>query len=202
VTPRFIPALFAVSALALGMAACSEPSTPAAQATDVADVAPASTPVDVMPQADDGAKNYVEKAALTDMFEIESSRIALERSKVQPVKDFAQMMIDNHTKTSVEVMPLATSAGVAPPTALDADHMKKLDDLRNAKDQDFDDVYIDQQTEAHENALSLHKDFANNGRDAGLQQFAAKTAPVVDAHLVMIKALDKSPADDVTKPTN
>jgi hypothetical protein len=29
--------------------------------------------------------------------------------------------------------------------------------------------------------------------------FAAKTAPVVDEHLTKVKALDKGPADDVTK---
>ena len=40
------------------------------------------------------------------------------------------------------------------------------------------------------------------GKDAALQAFAAKLAPEVDKHLLAIKALDKSPADDVTKPTN
>jgi putative membrane protein len=88
------------------------------------------------------------------------------------------------------------------PTALDNDHSAKLDELRNASLQDFDDKYIDQQTAAHSAALDLHKDYANNGKDAALQAFAAKTAPAVDAHLVAVKALDKSPADDVTKPTN
>jgi putative membrane protein len=148
---------------------------------------------------DDGVKNFVEKIALSDMYEIEASKIALERSKVQPVKDYAQMMIDAHTATSAELKPLAASSMVTPPSALDNDHMAKLDDLRKATVEDFDDKYIDQQTDAHENALNTLKDFANNGKDAGLQAFAAKTAPAVDAHLQQVKALDKSPADDVTK---
>ena len=38
-----------------------------------------------------------------------------------------------------------------------------------------------------------------HGKDAGLQAFATKTAPAVDAHLQQVKALDKSPADDITK---
>lgn len=195
---NFKLSLFAAAALSLGLVACS-PENPAAEATittpETTETAAAATP-------DDGTKNFVEKAALSDMFEIEASKIALERSKVQPVKDFAQMMVDMHGATTAELGPLASAAGVAPPTALDNDHTAKLDELKNAKVEDFDDKYIDQQTEAHENALNLMKDYANNGKDTGIQAFAAKTAPAVDQHLLAVKALDKSPADDVTKKTN
>jgi len=197
-----IPMLLAASALALGFAACS-PENPASEATSTGEVAlDNNTTVDTA-QVDDGVKNFVEKVALSDMYEIEASKIALERSKVQPVKDYAQMMIDAHTATTAELTPLASAASVAPPSALDNDHTAKLEDLRNASVEDFDDKYIDQQTDAHENALNLLKDFAMNGKDAGLQAFAAKTALAVDAHLQQVKALDKSPADDVTKaPVN
>jgi putative membrane protein len=194
--------LLAASALALGFAACS-PENPASEATSTGEVAlDNNTTVDTA-QVDDGVKNFVEKVALSDMYEIEASKIALERSKVQPVKDYAQMMIDAHTATTAELTPLASAASVASPSALDNDHTAKLEDLRNASIEDFDDKYIDQQTDAHENALNLLKDFAMNGKDAGLQAFAAKTALAVDAHLQQVKALDKSPADDMTKaPVN
>lgn len=190
--------LLAASAMALGFAACS-PENPASEATSTGEVALDGNTTTDTANVDAGVKNFVEKVAISDMYEIEASKIALERSKVQPVKDYAQMMIDAHTATTNELLPLASAAMVAPPTALDNDHMGKLDELRNASVEDFDDKYIDQQTDAHENALNLLKDFAANGKDAGLQAFASKTAPAVDQHLQQVKALDKSPADDVTK---
>lgn len=193
-----LPMLLAASALALGIAACA-PENPAAEAKSTGEVAvDGNTTVDTA-NVDSGVKNFVENVALSDMYEVEASKIALERSQVQAVKDYAQMMVDAHTATTAELKPLAAAASVAPPTALDNDHMNKLEDLRKASVQDFDDKYIDQQTDAHENALNLLKDFASNGKDAGLQAFATKTAPAVDAHLQQVKALDKSPADDVTK---
>ncbi|RYZ03925.1 MAG: DUF4142 domain-containing protein [Alphaproteobacteria bacterium] len=193
-----LPMLLAASALALGIAACA-PENPAAEAKSTGEVAvDGNTTVDTA-NVDFGVKNFVEKVALSDMYEVEASKIALERSQVQAVKDYAQMMVDAHTATTAELKPLAAAASVAPPTALDNDHMNKLEDLRKASVEDFDDKYIDQQTDAHENALNLLKDFASNGKDAGLQAFATKTAPAVDAHLQQVKALDKSPADDVTK---
>ncbi|MDP3736291.1 MAG: DUF4142 domain-containing protein [Hyphomonadaceae bacterium] len=198
--PHHLRLTFLAATAALAFAACS-PENPASEATTT----PVTTPdgsTTIVAEADGATKNYVEKATIGDMFEIEASKIALDRSKVQPVKDFAQMMIDAHTATSREMSGLATAAGVMAPSALDNDHTAKLEELRTASLQDFDDKYIDQQTAAHSAALDLYKDYANNGKDAALQAFAAKVAPTIDSHLLAVKALDKSPADDVTKPTN
>lgn len=190
--------LLAASTLALGIAACA-PENPAAEAKSAGEVAVDGNKTVDTYNIDAGVKNFVEKASLSDMYEIEASKIALERSQVQAIKNYAQMMVDSHIATSAELKPLATAASVIPPTALDNDHMNKLEDLRKASAEDFDDKYIDQQTDAHENALNLLKDFAANGKDAGLVAFATKTALAVDTHLQQARALDKSDADDITK---
>jgi putative membrane protein len=189
--------LLAASVLALGFAACS-PENPASEAvpTDTAaldDTTMTDTAVDA------GVTNFVEKASLSNMYEVEAAKIALERSQVQAVKDFAQAMHDGHSASMTELSSLSTAAMVAPPTALDNHFTGKLEELRNASVEDFDDKYIDQQTEAHENTLNLLKDFSSNGKDAGLQAFATKMIPTVEGHLTQVKALDESDADDVTE---
>lgn len=189
--------LLASSVLALGIAACSGPENPAATATPTET---ASVDGTVTPAAVDASTTaFVEKAAIGNMFEVEASKIALERSKVQSVKDFAQMMIDAHTAALGELGPLSTTAMVTAPTQLDNDHAGKLEELRTAEVQDFDDKYIDQQTAAHNDALNLMKDYSTNGTDAGLRAFATKMAPDVQSHLDKVKALDAGPADDITK---
>ena len=188
--------MLAASALALGFAACA-PENPAAEAVP-ADTAALDGTTPTETAVDSGVTNFVEKASLANMYGIEAGKIALERSQVQPVKDFARMMVDGHTAGLAELTTLSTAAMVTPPSALDNDHMGKLDALRKASVEDFDDVYIDQQTGAHENTLNLMKDFASNGKDQGLQAFASKMAPTVEQHLTTVKALDESDADDVT----
>ena len=193
-----IPLFMAASALALGLVACG-PENPAAEARNATEVAIDENSTVVTTEVDAGVINFVEKATLSDMYEIEAAKIALERSQVQAVKDYAQAMLDGHTASSNELKPLATAALVTQPTDLDNGFTSQLEQLRTAKAEDFDDNYIDQQTEAHENTLSLLKDFSANGKDAGLQRFATKMAPIVEAHLTQVRALDDSPADDVTK---
>jgi putative membrane protein len=188
--------LLAASVMAVATAACSGPENTAAQA--VPTETPMSGPAETA-AIDAGTTDFVEKASQSNMFEIEASKLALERSKVQPVKDFAQMLVDAHTTALGELQSLSTAAMVTAPTALNNDMTAKLEALRSAKVEDFDDVYIDQQTEVHESSLNLVKDYALNGKDAGLAAFAAKMAPTVDTHLTAVRALDKSPADDVTK---
>ena len=190
--------VLAASVLALGFAACA-PENPAAEAAP-ADTAALDGTTPTETAVDAGVTNFVEKASLANMYEIEAGKIALKRSQVQPVKDFARMMIDGHTVGLAELTTLSTAAMVTPPSALDNDHMSKLDALRKASVEDFVDVYIDQQTGAHENTLNLMKDFASKGKDPRLQAFASKMAPTVEQHLTTVKALDKSDADDVTDP--
>ena len=199
VTQAKIPLFIAASALALGLVACG-PENPASEARNATEIALDDNTVVATEAVDSGVINFVEKASLSDMYEIEAAKLALDRTKVQSIKDYAQAMLDAHTASSTELKPLAAGALVTPPTQLDNHFTGQLEQLRNASVEDFDDRYLDQQTEAHENTLNLMRDFASNGKDPNLQAFARKMAPIVEAHLTQAKALDDSPADDVTQP--
>ena len=63
--------------------------TTAAVENATADVTGSTAPADAT-----AASGYATNAALGDMFEIESSRLAVEKAKSPEVKKFAQMMID------------------------------------------------------------------------------------------------------------
>lgn len=193
----------------LALAACGDadnaPTDADTAATTTTADATATTDTATAPAADTAAMpdtntapGYATTAALSDMYEIESSRLALEKARSPEVKNFAQMMIDGHTKTTAELKSLVTSAGVTvtPPSALDPRRQGMLDELRQASATDFDTAYLDQQTSAHGEALNLHQGYAQNGDNAQLKAFAAKTAPVVQGHLDMVKKLDEAGADE------
>ncbi len=135
---------------------------------------------------------YVRNAALGDMYEREASRIALEKSKSAAVKKFAQQMITDHTATTAEVKKIIASDKLAlsPPATLDDRRQGFIDNLRSAPAADFDKVYLDQQTAAHKEALTLHKSYVDDGDNASLKAFATKTAPKVQMHLDMVEKLD------------
>ncbi len=133
-------------------------------------------------------QEFAMMAAQSNMLEIESSKLALEKSKDATVQAFAQKMIDDHTKAGQEMKAAASADNVSDvPAKLDADHQAKLDELKNATADNFDSAYGQMQREAHEQAVQL---FSQYSRQKGaLADFAGKTLPALQGHLEMAKAL-------------
>src|ERR1700684_866354 len=82
--------------------------------------------------------DFVKEVAISDMFEIDSSKLAQDKGTA-PEKTFASQMITDHTKTSTELKGLVTSGKVKAevPTALDSSHQSKLDKLKGESGKDF-----------------------------------------------------------------
>lgn len=136
------------------------------------------------------AQGFVDAAAMGDMYEIKAAQIAETRATSPGVKAFAKMMIKDHTKTTGELKAiLAKNTDLKAPTDLDQRRTGLLDNLRSAQAKDFDHTYADQQVAAHQEMLTLMKGYGDNGDNAQLKAFAAKTTPVVQMHLDKAKAL-------------
>jgi putative membrane protein len=135
--------------------------------------------------------DFVREAAIGDIFEIESSKLAVEKAD-QATKDFATQMIADHTKTSKELQSIVASDPNVPiPDALDGGHQSELDKLRTLNGGDFIKSYYDEQVSAHKAAVSLFERYAKSGDSAKLKSWAATTLPTLQHHLAMAQALDE-----------
>ncbi|GAA3065679.1 DUF4142 domain-containing protein [Rhizobium viscosum] len=136
--------------------------------------------------------DFVLEAASSDMFEIESSRLALERAD-DHTKAFAQQMVTDHQKTSEELKGLISSGKIQAtvPTAMSSSHQSMLDDLKKLQGDDFVKKYHADQQDVHEDAVDLFKRYGEEGENADLKAWAAKTRPALEHHLQMAKDLNK-----------
>lgn len=189
-----------VAVASLGLAACgSEPegTAPTGLATDAElsamdeVTADANAPVTAEDAAvSQGAQGFVDTVASSDMYEVESSRLAATMAKSQAVKDFAAMMIKEHTASTAELKSLtgAMTPPVAVSPSLDPTQEADLAALRVAGD-NFDRLYLEKQTAAHEKALALVRGYADNGTVQPLKDFAAKAATKIEGHLKQVRAI-------------
>jgi len=138
--------------------------------------------------------SFVNDLAVSDMFEIESSRLAVRKSKSADVKRFAQSMIDAHTASSAKLKEVAGAAAnpTPMPTALPADKKTIMDQLNAATGEEFDRAYIDAQVSAHRQALRLLQDFSARGSDVDIRALATELVTPVSSHLDMAQTLQKS----------
>lgn len=130
------------------------------------------------------ASEFMTKSASSNMLEIEAGKLAQQRATNPQVKEFANMMVKDHTAASQEMRQLATSKNITLPDSMSNDHMDHMRDLREKRGADFDRAYMDRMVSAHEDDVERFEDVAedNDYRDAEVKAFAAKTLPKLRQH--------------------
>ncbi|MFJ7281808.1 DUF4142 domain-containing protein [Pseudomonas sp. NPDC099000] len=140
------------------------------------------------------SNDFVDNAAAGGIAEIETSRLALEKSSAADIKAFANMMITDHSKANDELAALAKKNDIEVPdeTTLVKQAKEKILDMR---DESFDAAYANNQVKAHEDTIKLFEKQANTVTDdkvkgaTELKGFAQKMLPALEKHLEMAKKL-------------
>jgi putative membrane protein len=135
---------------------------------------------------------YVAKAGASDMYEIESARLAMTRSRRPQIRQFAQMLMTDHRRTTREVMSGARAEGLnPPPPALEPHQRRMLRQLEAARGGAFDRTFVTQQVAAHQQALTLHQGYVRNGDRPALRRVASGAVPVIRGHLQHARRLPR-----------
>jgi putative membrane protein len=112
------------------------------------------------------AQDFVNKVAISDMFEIQASQLALSKQADADTKPFAEKMVQDHQKTSSELKGLVEGSMVklTLPTSMDSEHQKMLDELNAKSGKDFDQAYDRMQVKAHREAVALFEAYSKSVR--------------------------------------
>lgn len=131
--------------------------------------------------------SFVKVVTSSNAFEIESSKLAEQKVKDVDVKEFAAAMIKDHTMAAEELQKAAKLDDA--PAKLSPKHAAMLELLKGASDKDFQPLYIEMQTTAHMEAVTLFATYAKGGDDEAVKAFAAKTLPKLEMHKMHVMHL-------------
>ncbi|HEY0044722.1 MAG TPA: DUF4142 domain-containing protein [Allosphingosinicella sp.] len=130
------------------------------------------------------APAYIQTAASSDMFEIQSGQLAMQRACDPAVRSFAQQIVADHTRMSNMMMQTVQANNLpAPPMGLAPHHAEMLQRLQAAPAQGFDAAFRTEQIAAHQEALSLHQSYAAEGDTPPLRTLASQAVPAIEMHL-------------------
>lgn len=138
--------------------------------------------------------DFVRNASTGNVFEIDSSKLAIKRTSSKEVKNFAQMMVTGHTQIGDKLKETLASSG----TGLSVvekpygETQKTLDELNAAPAAAFDNLYVQAQSKAHDDAVSMFADYAENGDNAGLKKFASDALPTLKKHQELVHNLTQA----------
>ena len=172
----------AIAMLALLAGASSAPAQQAAPSSGVPPVSENKVDTDT----------FTKTLVSANRFEIASSKLAETKGVAADVKDFAALMVKDHTKVGEDFKAALeksqTTASIKPegPPLLPTDQAM-LDELKALDGDAFQPKYITLQTEAHKQAVAMFSTYARSGDDPALKEFAKKTLETLKMHEMHLK---------------
>ena len=123
------------------------------------------------------------------MSEVDLGRLAVQNSNNPKVKDFAQMMVKDHSAANQKLESLAAAKDVPLPKTLGAGGEAMKSRLQGLNGSSFDKAYIESQLKAHEKTVNLLQQEIASGEDPQAKAFAQSVLPTVQHHLEAVRTL-------------
>jgi putative membrane protein len=142
-------------------------------------------------QASPMDKMFVAKAMQGGMAEVQLGQLTLQKSSDDQVKQFAQHMIDDHTRMIDQMKPVAQQLGVSVPNKISKKDNKTIAKLEGLSGSAYDQAYILDMVKDHKQDLSDFQTEASSGQDQTAKDAANQGSRVISQHLQMIEQIAK-----------
>ena len=124
--------------------------------------------------------------------ETDAAKMALRKSQNDQVKQFAQRMVDDHTKMLADLHQVEQGQALKYPDTSSEAAKRMARKLRMLKGAAFDKAYVDGMVKDHEEDVRDFRKEAETGQDAAIKGAAEKSLPTIEEHLGMVQGLQKS----------
>jgi putative membrane protein len=146
-------------------------------------------------------KKFIMETAHGGMMEVELAKLAVDKASNEEVKQYAQRLVDDHTKANEELTQLASQKGV--PISEDHKAMMKSqtakDKLSKLSGAEFDREFISWMVKDHTKEVKEFEQVSNKAKDTDVKDWAAKTLPTLREHLQMARDINSKVAMNNSK---
>jgi len=132
-------------------------------------------------------RNFLIAASQGGRAEVEMAKLALKKSNSPRVRDFAQLMVKQHSDINSKLTPMATKWGVNLPTKMTLADSGAFSRLSRQYGSTFDRNYMAFQRNAHTKALALFQNAGSQANNMTMRNFFAHNATTLARHLEMLK---------------
>jgi putative membrane protein len=134
-------------------------------------------------------KAFVGKVSQGGMYEVEASKVAIQKATGPDVQDLAIAEVHDHQGVNRKLKKISTDNGVPISATLNSTFQQRLEKLKSASANDFDAAYISDMQEIHDKDEQLFAQEALDGSDS-FKSFAHETDLIVKRHIGALHGLD------------
>lgn len=133
---------------------------------------------------------FVVMAASGGLMEVQLGEMAAKQATSPSVKEYAQMMVNDHSKANEELKSLASRKNITIPTTPGEDHADHINKMSDKKGDNFDKDYMKLMIDDHKDDVDKFEKAARDARDPDIRAFAAKYLPTLRSHLERARAVN------------
>jgi putative membrane protein len=137
-------------------------------------------------------QQFIANAAKGNRAEVELGQMIADKATNRGVKQFAQMMVKDHSDALSQLQQLAQSKSLTLPEGLPGDAQDLKQKLMSEKGTQLDKDYISGMVEDHQKDVKEFQDAAQNAQDPDVKQWASNLVPKLQEHLQKAQALDST----------
>lgn len=131
--------------------------------------------------APDIQESFLQKTVRTHAFELQTSRLALERTNTPAVRSMAEQIIADRTKQKDELAVLLKARGITEPSAaLEPEQIQEIKLMQGVQNDDFDRIYVNAMSNAKTDSIASYRAFSASGSPSEVRAWAAKTLPSLE----------------------
>ena len=139
---------------------------------------------------DDPEAKFLEEAVRGNVAEVKMGELAQQRGQSEAVREFGQMLVEDHSNALKETAELAKDLEVIPPAQPSAEQTQKHDALARLSGEEFDRQFAAEMVKAHEETIAKYeKHVESNVGDSKVREHAQELLPTIREHLAMAQRL-------------
>ncbi|WP_192822266.1 DUF4142 domain-containing protein [Rufibacter sp. LB8] len=128
-------------------------------------------------------KNFLASAASSNQLEIKLSELAQQRSANLEVREFAKLMVQQHTKFSNELKGVAQQMRLTYSTNLTQGHQTRYDKVVKMTGAGFEKAFVQEMEMLYQQDIAIYQQAGSNSTNFALRAYALKNTPILQGHL-------------------
>jgi len=135
---------------------------------------------------------FARDAAEANLLEVKLGELAKQKATNPSVQQFADQMIQDHTKANTELKQMAMQKGATLPDKFSRHHETEFERMQKLSGKDFDKSYAEHAVKDHKKDVKEFQDAMKDVQDPELKAFAQKTLPILEHHFQMAEQMESS----------
>ena len=134
-------------------------------------------------------QDFMLKAAQANLAEIDLAQMAKQKGQNDDVKDYANMIEQDHRDALDDLMDIMKAARIAPPQSPTPDARVEIDRMNMLMGAEFEREFVNTMVMNHQKAVDLFRDAYSVVQNEDLREYISNKLPKIEMHLQKAHAL-------------